>query len=253
MTTVPSLTQPPSQPYSAIDISNLDFDFGGSRILSNINLHLPKAAGHSWQEPHPRRCSGARQCAFTDGSVGVTYLGTEWAHNPIVRRDVPVSRLLRSLGAQRHQSRCAELLDILDVDPNWHMHQTLQRNATILYATHIFDGLGGWPTHVAHVVGGEIDLGEMLQGFPELDEAIRDRQAAAAVATATATATAAAAAAREAGSDGNASVDTPAEALVYNSPLLLVVEKWLREDSKKLAKTGKLNADGQVMTRWDAE
>ncbi|KAH6568681.1 hypothetical protein BASA60_008546 [Batrachochytrium salamandrivorans] len=313
MTTVPSLTQPPSQPYSAIDISNLDFDFGGPRILSNINLHLPKGsrtllvgANGAGKSTLLRLLAGKNltrgdvrvlgKCAFTDGSVGVTYLGTEWAHNPIVRRDVPVSRLLRSLGAQRHQSRCAELLDILDVDPNWHMHQvsdgqrrrvqivlgllepwdvllldevtvdldvlvrtdllnflkreTLQRNATILYATHIFDGLGGWPTHVAHVVGGEIDLvRDVLQGFPELDEAIRDRQAAAAVATATATA--AAAAAREAGSDGNASVDTPAEALVYNSPLLLVVEKWLREDSKKLAKTGKLNADGQVMTRWD--
>ncbi|KAJ1330587.1 hypothetical protein BSLG_009039 [Batrachochytrium salamandrivorans] len=219
MTTVPSLTQPPSQPYSAIDISNLDFDFGQPDLLVGANgagksTLLRLLAGKNLTRGDVRVLG---KCAFTDGSVGVTYLGTEWAHNPIVRRDVPVSRLLRSLGAQRHQSRCAELLDILD-----------------------------------HVVGGEIDLvRDVLQGFPELDEAIRDRQAAAAVATATATATAAAAAAREAGSDGNASVDTPAEALVYNSPLLLVVEKWLREDSKKLAKTGKLNADGQVMTRWD--
>ncbi|KAH6591254.1 hypothetical protein BASA50_008831 [Batrachochytrium salamandrivorans] len=278
MTTVPSLTQPPSQPYSAIDISNLDFDFGGPRILSNINLHLPKGsrtllvgANGAGKSTLLRLLAGKNltrgdvrvlgKCAFTDGSVGVTYLGTEWAHNPIVRRDVPVSRLLRSLGAQRHQSRCAELLDILDVDPNWHMHQvsdgqrrrvqivlgllepwdvllldevtvdldvlvrtdllnflkreTLQRNATILYATHIFDGLG---------CGSSSNSNSNST---------------------------AAAAAREAGSDGNASVDTPAEALVYNSPLLLVVEKWLREDSKKLAKTGKLNADGQVMTRWD--
>lgn len=61
--------------------------------------------------------------AFKDGSVGITYLGMEWAHNSIVKRDVPVARLLMSLGAQRHQERCARLLDIMDVDPNWHMHQ----------------------------------------------------------------------------------------------------------------------------------
>ena len=94
-----------------------------------------------------------------------------------------------SLGANRHQERCAKLLDIMDVDPNWHMHQisdgqrrrvqivlglmepwdillldevtvdldvlaradllsflkheTESRNATIVYATHIFDGITG--------------------------------------------------------------------------------------------------------------
>ncbi len=53
----------------------------------------------------------------------MTYLGTEWAGNPIVRHDVPVSRLLKSQGAERHAERCAELLEIMDVNPNWHMHQ----------------------------------------------------------------------------------------------------------------------------------
>ena len=40
----------------------------------------------------------------------------------IVRGDVPVSRLLKTLGAERHPERCAELLEIMDVNPNWHMH-----------------------------------------------------------------------------------------------------------------------------------
>jgi CCR4-NOT complex subunit CAF16 len=30
-----------------------------------------------------------------------------------------------------------------------------QRGATIIYATHIFDGLEFWPTHVAYVARGE--------------------------------------------------------------------------------------------------
>jgi len=93
------------------------------------------------------------------------------------------------------------LLDILDVDLDWHMHaisdgerrrvqltmglmapwdvllldevtvdldvlvrdellsflseESVQRGATILYATHIFDGLNTFPTHVAHMRDGE--------------------------------------------------------------------------------------------------
>ncbi|KAJ3119466.1 CCR4-NOT regulatory complex component [Physocladia obscura] len=54
---------------------------------------------------------------------GITYLGTEWAHNPIVRRDVPESRLLKTLGAERHQERCSRLLEIMDVNVDWHMHE----------------------------------------------------------------------------------------------------------------------------------
>lgn len=99
-----------------------------------------------------------------------------------------MSRLLKSLNAETHSERCSELLDILDVDPGWHMHEvsdgqrrrvqivlglmapwqvllldevtvdldvlvrsellkwlkreTEQRKCTILYATHIYDGLG---------------------------------------------------------------------------------------------------------------
>lgn len=60
---------------------------------------------------------------FNDGTVGIRYLGTEWANNPVVRGDVAVSRLLKTLGATRHPERCAELLEIMDVNPDWHMHQ----------------------------------------------------------------------------------------------------------------------------------
>ena len=32
----------------------------------------------------------------------------------------------------------------------------MQRGATIVYATHIFDGLADWPTHVAYVERGAL-------------------------------------------------------------------------------------------------
>ncbi|KAH7887765.1 P-loop containing nucleoside triphosphate hydrolase protein [Phlebopus sp. FC_14] len=134
---------------------------------------------------------------FRDSPSGVTFLGTEWAMNPVVRSDIAVSTFLDSVGGYRHKERRDQLLDILDVDLDWHMHaisdgerrrvqlcmglmapwdvllldevtvdldvlvrdelltflrhDSAARGATILYATHIFDGLNSFPTHVAHM------------------------------------------------------------------------------------------------------
>ncbi|KAK7696159.1 hypothetical protein QCA50_000810 [Cerrena zonata] len=128
---------------------------------------------------------------------GVTFLGTEWAMNPVVRGDIVVSDFLNSVGGYRHKERRDRLLNILDVDLEWHMHaisdgerrrvqlvmglmgewdvllldevtvdldvlvrddlltflrrDSEERGATIVYATHIFDGLDTFPTHVAHM------------------------------------------------------------------------------------------------------
>jgi len=128
---------------------------------------------------------------------GVTFLGTEWAMNPVVRSDILVSHFLDSVGGYRYKERRDLLLDLLDIDLDWHMHnisdgerrrvqlcmglmapwdvllldevtvdldvlvrhQLLEflkndsetRGATIIYATHIFDGLNDFPTHVAHL------------------------------------------------------------------------------------------------------
>ncbi|KAI0940273.1 hypothetical protein AcV5_001426 [Taiwanofungus camphoratus] len=119
------------------------------------------------------------------------------AMNPVVRSDIVVMDFLNSVGGYRHKSRRDRLLDILDVDLDWHMHaisdgerrrvqlcmglmsdwdvllldevtvdldvlvrdelltflktDSETRGATILYATHIFDGLNDFPTHVAHM------------------------------------------------------------------------------------------------------
>ncbi|EJT97520.1 P-loop containing nucleoside triphosphate hydrolase protein [Dacryopinax primogenitus] len=134
---------------------------------------------------------------FHQGSQGVTFLGTEWASNPVVRSDILVSTFLDSVGGWRHKERRDRLLDLLDVDLDWHMHaisdgerrrvqlcmglmapwemllldevtvdldvlvrhhllgflkeESEQRGATVIYATHIFDGLGSFPTHIAHL------------------------------------------------------------------------------------------------------
>ncbi|OBZ70096.1 putative ABC transporter ATP-binding protein C20G4.01 [Grifola frondosa] len=134
---------------------------------------------------------------FRNTPQGITFLGTEWAMNPVVRGDIVVSDFLNSVGGYRHKERRDRLLDILDVDLDWHMHaisdgerrrvqlcmglmgdwdillldevtvdldvlvrddlltflreDSEARGATILYATHIFDGLNNFPTHVAHM------------------------------------------------------------------------------------------------------
>ncbi len=43
--------------------------------------------------------------------------------NPVVRGDIVVSVFLDSVGGYRHKQRRDRLLDILDIDLDWHMHQ----------------------------------------------------------------------------------------------------------------------------------
>ncbi|KAF8165371.1 P-loop containing nucleoside triphosphate hydrolase protein [Crassisporium funariophilum] len=144
---------------------------------------------------------------FRDSPPGVTFLGTEWAMNPVVRGDILVSAFLDSVGGYRHKERRDRLLDLLDIDLDWHMHNisdgerrrvqlcfglmtpwdvllldevtvdldvlvrddllkflkadSEERGATILYATHIFDGLNDFPTHIAHM-----HLGSFVEQTP---------------------------------------------------------------------------------------
>lgn len=50
-------------------------------------------------------------------------MGTEWANNAIVKSDLSVEYLLKSMGSHRWPERTQELLQVLDVDTAWHMHQ----------------------------------------------------------------------------------------------------------------------------------
>lgn len=275
----------------AVELRDLNFDFGSDPILTGVTLSLPKGtrtlligANGAGKSTLLKVLAGKTLCKmgirvlgkhpFFESCSGITYLGTEWAMNPVVRRDVPVSRLLKTLGAERFSDRCARLLDIMDVNVDWHMHEvsdgqrrrvqivlglmepwdlllldevtvdldvlvrkdlldflleeTKTRGATIMYATHIFDGLGGWPTHVAHIVEGAIDIIREItpsgEGFPELQKArVLARQAG------------------------------PGSSVSDNSPLLMVVEEWLRNDLGE-RKRSALRIDkstGKKMTRWE--
>ncbi|KAL2257630.1 hypothetical protein VTK26DRAFT_9382 [Humicola hyalothermophila] len=59
---------------------------------------------------------------FKEGLEGVTYLGLEWVLNAIVRSDIGVSELLRSVGGDAYPARRDELVAVLDIDTSWRMH-----------------------------------------------------------------------------------------------------------------------------------
>lgn len=54
---------------------------------------------------------------------GVTYLGTEWANNPVVKGDVLVSTLISNMKGGIYPERVKELIQIMDINPKWRMHQ----------------------------------------------------------------------------------------------------------------------------------
>ncbi|KAL1877620.1 hypothetical protein VTK73DRAFT_8444 [Phialemonium thermophilum] len=59
---------------------------------------------------------------FKEGLEGVTYLGLEWVLNAIVRTDIGVDELLRSVGGDAYPERRDELVAVLDIDTAWRMH-----------------------------------------------------------------------------------------------------------------------------------
>ncbi|RDB22708.1 putative ABC transporter ATP-binding protein C20G4.01 [Hypsizygus marmoreus] len=209
---------------NAIAVSNLTYRHrpDSPPALIDIDLHLPRGsraivvgANGAGKSTLLQILAGKRLVStqgtdirikgcdvFRDSPPGVTFLGTEWAMNPVVRGDIVVSAFLDSLGGYRHKKRRDRLLDILDIDLDWHMHaisdgerrrvqlcfglmtpwdvllldevtvdldvlvrddlltflkdDSETRGATILYATHIFDGLNEFPTHIAHMRLGSL-------------------------------------------------------------------------------------------------
>lgn len=201
--TVQNLTyhHDPSAPASLSDV-NIDLPKGSRTLLIGANgagksTLLQILAGKRLVTLEGTRILIKGRDVFRDSPPGVTYLGTEWAMNPVVRGDIVVEHFLDSVGGYRHKERRDRLLDILDVDLDWHMHaisdgerrrvqlcmglmqswgvllldevtvdldvqvrhdllsflkeDSERRGATILYATHIFDGLNEFPTHIAHM------------------------------------------------------------------------------------------------------
>ncbi|KAF5321029.1 hypothetical protein D9619_001098 [Psilocybe cf. subviscida] len=204
---------------AAISATNLSYQYNSYSPLSltDVNISLPKGsrtilvgANGAGKSTLLQLFAGKKlistpgadvrikgQDVFRNSPEGVTFLGTEWAMNPVVRGDIGVGEFLDSVGGYKHKERRDMLLDLLDIDLDWRMHKISDgerrrvqlcfglmapwdillldevtvdldvlvrddllkflkadseaRNATILYATHIFDGLNEFPTHIAHM------------------------------------------------------------------------------------------------------
>ncbi|WWC63139.1 uncharacterized protein I303_105739 [Kwoniella dejecticola CBS 10117] len=220
-----TINQNPPDDLLALDCQNLTYSWveGTEPVLSDVNLDLVKGdrclllgangAGKSTllrilagkRLTKTRSCKILGQDVFMNPPGGVVYLGTEWSTNPVVRSDIVVSHFLDSVGGYRHKVRRDRLLQILDVDLDWHMHQisdgerrrvqlcmglmgewdvllldevtvdldvlvradlidfliseSENRGATIVYATHIFDGLRKFPTKICHMQLGSTPRG----------------------------------------------------------------------------------------------
>lgn len=126
----------------AIEVSNLTYTFPQSSQpgLSKISLSLPPGsrtllvgANGAGKTTLLRLLSGKRLAPagtitingldpFKNNLKGITYLGTEWVLNPIVRTDIDVPNLLSSVGGDAYPERRDELIKILDIDMRWRMH-----------------------------------------------------------------------------------------------------------------------------------
>lgn len=128
-------TKPPS-----IDVNKLTYTFQDSSLgVSGITLSLPSrsrtcliGANGAGKTTLLRLLAGKRLAPshaitiggldpFKDGLEGVTYLGLEWVLNPIVRTDIGVVELLRSVGGDAFPARRDELVGVLDIDTAWRM------------------------------------------------------------------------------------------------------------------------------------
>lgn len=125
----------------SIFVKNLSYTFPDRSLgLQNLTLDLPPSsrtlligANGAGKTTLLRLLSGKRLAPsgtitvggldpFKDGLEGVTYLGLEWVLNPIVRTDIGVKELLKSVGGDHYPDRKDELVEVLDIDLDWRMH-----------------------------------------------------------------------------------------------------------------------------------
>ena len=224
----------------AVDVHNLQYQFaaGPTQALEGCTLQLPPGArclligaNGAGKSTLLRLLAGKRLCnanikvfgkdVFHSPPRGITYLGTEWAMNPVVRSDITVEHFLNSVGGFRYSERRDRLLDLLDVDLSWRMHaisdgerrrvqlcmglmepwrlllldevtvdldvqvrcdlldflkeESIERGATIVYATHIFDGIHHFPTNLVHLQLGRTTTDLPLPWPLRLDSVLPDQ------------------------------------------------------------------------------
>jgi CCR4-NOT complex subunit CAF16 len=126
----------------SLQVNDLTFTFPDGTVgLKKLSLELPPGsrtlligANGAGKTSLLRLLSGKRMAPantikisgrdpFTEGLEGVTYLGLEWVLNPIVRTDIDVPTLLASVGGDAYPDRRNELVNVLDIDLRWRMHQ----------------------------------------------------------------------------------------------------------------------------------
>lgn len=228
----------------AIEVDDLRYQFTASttQALEGCTLRLKPGArclligaNGAGKSTLLRLLAGKRLCdadikvlgrdVFRSPPRGITYLGTEWAMNPVVRSDITVAHFLDSVGGFRHQERRDRLLDLLDVDLRWRMHmisdgerrrvqlcmglmeewrvllldevtvdldvqvrcdllaflkeESTVRGATIVYATHIFDGIHSFPTDIVHMRLGRTTTPRPLSWPVRLDGTLPEETRAA--------------------------------------------------------------------------
>lgn len=131
----------PSQGAPSIEVDDLTYTFPDySTGVNNVSLDVPPGsrtlligANGAGKTTLLRLLAGKRLgpsdaihvCGvdpFKDSLEGVTYLGLEWVLNAIVRTDIGVAELLRSVGGDAYPARRDELVGVLDIDLSWRMH-----------------------------------------------------------------------------------------------------------------------------------
>ena len=152
----------------------------------------------------------------------LNYVGGNWQREVAfagfdcaLQGDFPASRMIDNAARDcKDPKRKQRLMDALDVNPDWRMHQVSdgqrrrvqlvvglmaefkvllldeitvdldvlgraslmkfladeckERGACIIYATHIFDGLERWPSHIMYVARGELQSFKRLEEYPHL-------------------------------------------------------------------------------------
>eukprot|EP01100_Stratorugosa_tubuloviscum_P001767 TRINITY_DN139_c2_g3_i1.p1 TRINITY_DN139_c2_g3~~TRINITY_DN139_c2_g3_i1.p1 ORF type:complete len:309 (-),score=128.46 TRINITY_DN139_c2_g3_i1:88-1014(-) len=266
-----------------VSVDDLTFGYGGPKVLSQITFNLNSGsrcllvgANGAGKTTLLKILAGKHLLTKDNVKImslspyhncpnGLTFLGGDWAHNPLVRKDISVQQLLNSINSTLYQERCNYLLELLDINIDWKMHTVsdgerrrvqlllgllkpfkvllldeitvdldvlvrqdllafLQQEseingATIIYATHIFDGLDYWPTHLLHL-GPEGRIIDLYNAQQEI-AAAHSRQIQ----------------------------EKRLQNRFYSSPLLYLVESWLRLDleRKRKAKIEQENQNKQTL------
>ncbi|XP_034708093.1 ABC transporter I family member 20-like isoform X2 [Vitis riparia] len=187
--------QPPPGSTPLIDHFSLALNSGDRCLLVGSNgagktTILKILGGKHMVEPHMVRVLG--RSAFHDtaltSSGDLCYLGGEWRRDVAfagfevpIQMDVSAEKMIFGVSGIDPQRR-AELIKVLLLDEitvdldvlaradllKFLRKECEERGATIIYATHIFDGLENWPSHLVYVAHGKLQLAMPMEKVREM-------------------------------------------------------------------------------------